>query len=58
MSVKSFYQPLNHTHTPDFGGSGEDVQIVEVKEYIGDPAYGTATTQLHKVHVYTVCTAA
>lgn len=33
----------------DFGGNGEDVLVVEVQEYIGDPAYGTATTQLHKV---------
>ena len=33
----------------DFGASGEEVEIVEVVEYVGDPAYGTATTQLHKV---------
>ena len=26
------------------------MEIVEVQEYVGDPAYGTATTQLHKVH--------
>ena len=32
----------------DFGGGGEEVEIVEVQEYVGDPAYGTATTQLHK----------
>ena len=35
----------------DFGCSGEDVEVVEVQEYVGDPAYGTATTQLHKVHL-------
>lgn len=40
------YTPL---HSEDFGGSGEDVVMVEVQEYVGDPAYGTATTQLHKV---------
>ena len=33
----------------DLGGSGEEVEVVEVQEYVGDPAYGTATTQLHKV---------
>ena len=37
----------------DFGGSGEEVEVVEVQEYVGDPAYGTATTQLHKVDIYT-----
>ena len=35
--------------SPDFGGGGEEVEVVEVQEYVGDPAYGTATTQLHKV---------
>ena len=35
----------------DFGGSGEEVEVVEVQEYVGDPAYGTATTQLHKVDI-------
>jgi hypothetical protein len=35
----------------DFGGSGEEVEVVEVQEYVGDPAYGTATTQLHKILV-------
>ena len=42
----------------DFGGSGEEVEVVEVQEYVGDPAYGTATTQLHKACIYTstVCT--
>ena len=34
----------------DFGASGEEVEFVEVEEYVGDPAYGTATTQLHKVY--------
>ena len=33
----------------DFGASGEEVEVVEVREYVGDPAYGTATTQLYKV---------
>ena len=36
----------------DFGGSGEEVEVVEVQEYVGDPAYGTATTQLHKVDIH------
>ena len=44
----------------DFGGSGEEVEVevVEVQEYVGDPAYDTATTQLHKACIYTitVCT--
>ena len=38
----------------DFGGSGEEVEVVEVQEYVGDPAYGTATTQLHKVDIQTL----
>ena len=34
--------------------------MVEVQEYVGDPAYGTATTQLLKVdiqylYMYCVC---
>lgn len=33
----------------DFGASGELVEIVETLEFVGDPAFGTATTQLHKV---------
>lgn len=33
----------------DFGASGEHVELVESKEYVGDAAFGTATTQLHKV---------
>ena len=33
----------------DFGASGEHVEIVEMLEFVGDPAFGTATTQLHKV---------
>ena len=40
---------------PDFGGGGEEVEVVEVQEYVGDPAYGTATTQLHKVRVAAAC---
>ena len=35
----------------DFGVAGEAVEVVEVREYVGDPAYGTATTQLYKVQV-------
>ena len=35
----------------DFGASGESVEIVETLEFVGDPAFGTATTQLHKVKV-------
>ena len=33
----------------DFGASGEQVKVVESEEFVGDPAFGTATTQLHKV---------
>ena len=33
----------------DFGASGEHVDLVESKEFVGDAAFGTATTQLHKV---------
>ncbi len=33
----------------DFGASGEHVEIVETQEFVGDPAFGTATTQLHRV---------
>ena len=33
----------------DFGATGEEVEIVESDEFVGDPAFGTATTQLHKV---------
>ncbi len=35
----------------DFGASGESVDIVETLEFIGDPAFGTATTNLHKIKV-------
>ena len=35
----------------DFGASGEHVEVAETQEYEGDPAFGTATTQLHRVHV-------
>ena len=38
----------------DFGASEELVQIVSSKEFVGDAAFGTATTQLHKVAEY-VC---
>jgi hypothetical protein len=33
----------------DFGAQGEKVEVVETKEYVGDPAFCTATTQLVKV---------
>lgn len=33
----------------DFGASSEEVKIVNSEEFVGDPAFGTATTQLHKV---------
>ena len=33
----------------DFGASGEHVDIVEMEEFVGDPAFGTATTQLYTV---------
>ena len=33
----------------DFGASGEHVELVESKEFVGDAAFGTATTELHKV---------
>ena len=33
----------------DFGAAGECVELIESKEYVGDPAFGTSTTQLHKV---------
>ena len=34
----------------DFRGSGEEVEVVEVQEYVGDPAYDTATTQLQGMY--------
>ena len=37
--------------SPDFGASGEHVEVAETQEFVGDPAFGTATTQLHQVHV-------
>jgi len=37
----------------DFGAAGECVELVDSKEYVGDPAFGTSTTQLHKV-VYAI----
>ena len=33
----------------DFGTQGERVEVVETREYVGDPAFCTATTQLVKV---------
>ena len=33
----------------DFGAQGEHVEVVETREYVGDPAFCTATTQLVKV---------
>ena len=35
--------------SPDFGAAGEYVEMVDKEEYVGDPAFGTATTQLYKV---------
>lgn len=35
----------------DFGATGESVEIAETLEFLGDPAFGTATTQLHRVKV-------
>ncbi len=35
----------------DFGASGESVEIAETHEFLGDPAFCTATTQLHRVKV-------
>ncbi|XP_065892542.1 protein strawberry notch homolog 1-like isoform X2 [Dysidea avara] len=35
----------------DFGAAGECVELVDSKEYVGDPAFGTSTTQLHKVQI-------
>ena len=34
----------------DFGAQGEYVEIVSIDEYVGDPAFCTATTQLVKVN--------
>jgi hypothetical protein len=33
----------------DFGSGGENVEVVETKEFIGDPSLGTGTTYLYKV---------
>ena len=33
----------------DFGAQGEHMEVVSTKEYVGDPAFCTATTQLVKV---------
>ena len=38
----------------DFGASGERVEVEESQEFVGDPAFGTATTELHRVS--RVCT--
>ena len=39
----------------DFGAGGESVEVVESQEFIGDPAFGTATTYLHKVRPSVCC---
>ena len=39
----------------DFRSSGEEVEVVEIQEYVGDPAYGTAITQLHKIDIHVHC---
>ena len=41
-----------YVHVTDFGAAGECVELIESKEYVGDPAFGTSTTQLHKVHTH------
>ena len=33
----------------DFGAQGEHVEIMDIKQYVGDAAFCTATTQLVKV---------
>lgn len=33
----------------DYGGSGEHVEIIDTENYVGDPAFNTATTQLYTV---------
>ena len=35
----------------DFGASGEHVELAETMEFVGDSAFGTATTHLHRVRV-------
>ena len=39
----------------DFGAQGEHVEVVETREYVGDPAFCTATTQLVKVGAVVNC---
>lgn len=34
----------------DYGATGEQVVLLESKEYVGDAVFGTATTELHKVN--------
>ena len=33
----------------DFGVAGEHVEVEESREFVGDSAFGTATTELHRV---------
>ena len=40
---------LFFSFSPDFGAAGEYVEMIDKEEYVGDPAFGTATTQLYKV---------
>ena len=40
----------------DFGAQGEHVEVVETREYVGDPAFCIATTQLVKVGAVVNCT--
>ena len=39
----------------DFGVQGEHVEVMETREYVGDPAFCTATTQLVKVGAVVMC---
>ena len=39
----------------DFGAQGDRVEVIETKEYVGDPAFCTATTQLVKVSGNQLC---
>ena len=40
----------------DFGATGERVEVQESREFVGDPAFGTHTTELHRVRpISTMC---
>ena len=38
----------------DFGAAGERVEVQESQEFVCDPAFGTATTELHRVRSLTI----